>query len=489
MPKAPPQTRAASPSIRVSAAMNLRRSTRKLAERERAGAAIRDDARQLTPPRRSISEEANPPTPEPGRTALVAPPLAVPLTREVSYHDEPPASILRVERPASGGMQGVSGPRSSAPSPLEPPVIRPTLDNLVTAQGGGGQPPAYEATAPQPPRYGRGERGPYDLFPFTEPRGMTPTRSVEGSLSVSRSPVAATPPPRPPSVISREVPHQPNPFPPPQPIPVPSVPIEPHRRPRVPTLGRGASPRPPSSPPLPPSQPHTARASNSEEEVPPLLDAQRLAAKHYPFLRVGESGFAPPLEARFVTLPGTHSPTARRVDGFRMSIPQCGLELAEGTGQSLVTGSCVQIRCASFGYWGEYFPLETLEVVGRHVFVLGYHVFGTSAYPVVVRVPQRFSSVLSREEIFLVFQQNMRPSLALKEIYRRARSPRRWDHLLALMRIYTIKSLLVEMGREDVLARVPEELHGWLVAPPEAQNFATNLLFGVAPSRGPLPRL
>ncbi|TRM57185.1 hypothetical protein BD626DRAFT_574761 [Schizophyllum amplum] len=61
-----------------------------------------------------------------------------------------------------------------------------------------------------------------------------------------------------------------------------------------------------------------------------------------------------------------------------------------------------------------------------------------------------------------------------------------WAALCAHMRIYTLEMFLREKGHEDVLSRIPEDIWGVLVAPPESQNFATHLLFAASvPPLGP----
>ncbi|KAI5830296.1 hypothetical protein K523DRAFT_319892 [Schizophyllum commune Tattone D] len=216
---------------------------------------------------------------------------------------------------------------------------------------------------------------------------------------------------------------------------------------------------------------------------------QDFAARAYPFIRMGDTGLAPPPEGRLLTIAGAHGPSERRVDGFSTPVPQCTLQFLREPVESLVTGSVVRLRCETRGFWGEFIPLELLDRDEENVHILGYHVYATTAYPLVAYLPWRYSQVLSRQDVFGVFQRNVHPSVAIRDMYARAANPRRWAHMLASMRIYTIESLLVLMGREDILKVIPSELRRWLMAPPEMQNFATNLLFGFTPSRGPLPRI
>ncbi|KAI5823906.1 hypothetical protein K523DRAFT_130461 [Schizophyllum commune Tattone D] len=290
--------------------MNSRRSgrrpTTRSTSRGRPAASARSSA-----PSRATSTDALPsssPYPTP-RIAL--PRLSVPLTREISYHDEPPAETFRVGSPTRARSRLPSRPArrtlSRAPSatPSSPHLARPAIRNLIHEEAHELDLPPYEARTARPPAYLPGERGPHELFPITESRASPPEREEMSPLTELTPSTASTPPPCPPSPSTRDAPFVPRPFPPAHPLPVPSVPIDSFAR------STSHSPSsPPGSPshaahPLPSATPPTVYPFPREDEAGISQSMRNFAARAYPFIRMGDTGLAPPPEGRLLTIPGT----------------------------------------------------------------------------------------------------------------------------------------------------------------------------------------
>ncbi|KAI5891950.1 uncharacterized protein SCHCODRAFT_02667511 [Schizophyllum commune H4-8] len=423
--------------------------------------------------------------------------MKIPLRRETRVHDSPPTSPLAVETgvrairhtarttapssavfaPSLGALLNPPGKRVSrthvgipsiassnrtrerrSPSPSGTVAASPwprassapsqaSLDSRhERARDELAPPQSYEALR----EYGVGEvtpaeRRPMDLIPEIEPRN--PSNDPQGHHRVP----AVSPAPS-----IRDLP--------------PAL-APPLRGPSIPAPGH----------PLPPAFQPSLQQSRA-------FGIDRILSLVHPFVRRRTGDIRP--HAMLVSLDADEGHPTQRVQGFPFPLPRYRLDFTHALECTLTSGTTV-IVAGPQGLVGELVLIEELDIGAESAHLLGYRVWDRRSFACVVDVAADCSEVLSRYEVFRGFEYGVNPVLAYRDILHATTRPERWEHVFAHTRMYTIERFLREMGREDILACVPDELWGIFVAPPEGQYLTTALLYaasGVPPHlRGPKP--
>ncbi|KAL1750133.1 hypothetical protein FB107DRAFT_279923 [Schizophyllum commune] len=297
--------------------------------------------------------------------------------------------------------------------------------------------PSPRGVSPAP--YHPHERGPADIFPYTEPtiRPVPPVSRAPSPRDLPRSRRSA-----PSSHPCRQRYHE--------------------------EIRRVIPPPPPATGSL--------RRDRS-------FDIERLIYMQ-PFLRDTLRDVRP--DARLVPLDAPGQEPAFQVDGFRENLYQYTVDFTRPLARPLVSGQRVNIWGPEGTRLGDLVVMEDLRPEHGDTNLLAYWILPPRITPVVVKVPQVTSQVLSRQDLFLTYEIGINPTLVLEEIMHRTDVPERWNHIFNNTRRYTLGQMLRESGREDLLAELPEWVWGVFVAPPEGQLTTRLFLYALStPARQP----
>ncbi|KAL1689784.1 hypothetical protein GGG16DRAFT_56981 [Schizophyllum commune] len=412
--------------------------------------------------------------------------MIIPLRRETRVHNSPPTSPLSVE---SGARPNRDTARTTVPSST---VFAPSLGALLNPSGkrvsrAHISPPSTVSTTRNCERRSSSPSG----VVTTSPLPRTSTTPSQASLDHRHEPAGdellpphryealreygvreATPAERRPMDLIPEIEPRSRPsvqqghrrVPAVSPAPsirdLPQVPAPPLRGPSIPAPGH----------PLPPAFPTSLQQSRA-------FGIDRVLGLVHPFVRRRSGDVRP--HARLVSLDVDEGHPTQRVQGFPFPLPRYRLDFTHALECTLTSGTTVIVEGPQ-GFVGEVVLIEELDIGPESAHLLGYRVWDRRSFACVLDVAADCSEVLSRYEVSRGFEYGVNPVLAYQDILHSTTRPERWEHVFAHTRMYTIERFLREMGREDILTCIPDELWGIFVAPPEGQYLTTALLYAAS---------